>query len=65
MEVFEDESHQHPEPLTASSEIQSNSELPVKKAPLTPTQVCVSIRHVADCEIIDWCKVFPLILETV
>ena len=35
MEVFEDGS------LTDSSEIQSNSALPVKKAPLTPTQVSV------------------------
>ena len=35
MEVFEDES------LTDSSEIQSNSALPVKKAPLTPIQVSV------------------------
>ena len=47
MEVFEDESHQHPDPLTDSSEIQCDSKLPLKKAPLTPTQVSVSFHIIA------------------
>ena len=42
-ELIAPESHQHPESLTDSSEIQSDCDLSVKKPSLTPTQVGVII----------------------
>ena len=46
------ESHQHPEPLTDSSEIQSDCELPVKEPPPTPTQVRAIILASLICKLL-------------
>ena len=51
-ELIAPESHQHPEPLTDSSEIQSGCELPVKESPLTPSQVrAIILPHLYMCKL--------------
>ena len=63
MEVFFDavESHEHPDPLIDSSEIQSDCKLPVSKAPPTPFQVSVIFCSItAVIMILAWGKVYFL-----